>query len=260
MATIYALDGTKKGTIELPAAFSEAPRPDLIQRAAVAQYAQARTPYGVTPAAGLTTSADYFGNRRHTYRLTINRGQSRLPREKPGGGGLGRVRRVPQSVGGRRAHPPKGADTTKSINKKEYMKALHAAIAASADAGLVAARGHATDDVKEFPLIVDDAFEGITITRDAKKALTALGLAADLDRATTRHTSGKAKLRGRRKRTPKSILVVVDADKGIKRALSNLPGVDVTTVADLSVADLAPGTHAGRLTLWTNGAIARLGQ
>lgn len=260
MATIYAPNGTKKGTIDLPAPFKQAIRPDLIQRAVVAHYAQARTPYGVTPAAGLTTSAAYFGNRRHTYRLTINRGQSRLPREKPGGGGLGRVRRVPQSVGGRRAHPPKGADTTKKINKKEYHKALEAAIAASADASLVAARGHATDGVKEFPLIVDDAFAGITTTREAKKALTALGLAADLARVTPRRTTGKAKLRGRRKRTSKSLLVVIDEDKGIKQALANLPGVDVTTVADLSVADLAPGTHAGRLTLWTNGAIEKLGQ
>jgi large subunit ribosomal protein L4e len=43
-------------------------------------------------------------------------------------------------------------------------------------------------------------------------------------------------------------------------AAGNVPGVEVTTVANLNTEMLAPGTHPGRLTLWTNGAIEELNQ
>jgi len=47
-------------------------------------------------------------------------------------------------------------------------------------------------------------------------------------------------------------------NKGLANAASNVPGVEVTTVANLNTEMLAPGTHPGRLTLWTSGAIERL--
>jgi large subunit ribosomal protein L4e len=53
-------------------------------------------------------------------------------------------------------------------------------------------------------------------------------------------------------------LIVVVENKGLVNAASNVPGVDVTTVANLNTEMLAPGTHPGRLTLWTNGAIEKL--
>jgi len=37
-----------------------------------------------------------------------------------------------------------------------------------------------------------------------------------------------------------------------------LPGVDVCRVAALNVELLAPGTHPGRLTVWTEDAISKL--
>jgi large subunit ribosomal protein L4e len=51
--------------------------------------------------------------------------------------------------------------------------------------------------------------------------------------------------------------VVVEA-KVIANAASNIPGVEVTTVKNLNTEMLAPGTHPGRLTVWTNGAIKQL--
>ncbi|MDH7564851.1 MAG: 50S ribosomal protein L4, partial [Candidatus Bathyarchaeota archaeon] len=39
---------------------------------------------------------------------------------------------------------------------------------------------------------------------------------------------------------------------------SNIPGLDVVTVNNLNTELLAPGTHMGRLTLWTNSAVAQL--
>jgi large subunit ribosomal protein L4e len=53
-------------------------------------------------------------------------------------------------------------------------------------------------------------------------------------------------------------LIVMVENKGLANAASNVPGVEVTTVANLNTEMLAPGTHPGRLTLWTNGAIERL--
>jgi large subunit ribosomal protein L4e len=53
------------------------------------------------------------------------------------------------------------------------------------------------------------------------------------------------------------LIVVVDG-KSIVNAASNLPGVEVTTVTNLNTEMLAPGTHPGRLTVWTNGAIEKL--
>ena len=42
------------------------------------------------------------------------------------------------------------------------------------------------------------------------------------------------------------------------KAAKNLPGVDVVTVDNLNVELLAPGTHPGRLTIWTQSAIEKL--
>ncbi len=53
------------------------------------------------------------------------------------------------------------------------------------------------------------------------------------------------------------LIVVVDG-KTLVNAASNLPGVEITTVTNLNTEMLAPGTHPGRLTVWTNGAIEKL--
>jgi large subunit ribosomal protein L4e len=42
------------------------------------------------------------------------------------------------------------------------------------------------------------------------------------------------------------------------KAAENLPGVNVVIVTDLNAEMLAPGTHPGRLTIWTSDAIKRL--
>jgi len=64
-------------------------------------------------------------------------------------------------------------------------------------------------------------------------------------------------LRGRRYKQRKSLLIVT-ADAPLKAA-ENLAGVDVATVDQLNTELLAPGTHAGRLTVWTESALAKLG-
>jgi large subunit ribosomal protein L4e len=63
-------------------------------------------------------------------------------------------------------------------------------------------------------------------------------------------------MRGRRYKQRKSLLIVT-ADTPLLSA-RNLSGVDVVTIDQLNVEHLAPGMQAGRLTVWTESALARL--
>ena len=64
-------------------------------------------------------------------------------------------------------------------------------------------------------------------------------------------------MRGRRYKQRKSLLIVT-ADKPLKAA-RNLAGVDVVTFDQLNTEFLAPGTLPGRLTVYTESAIQKLG-
>jgi len=135
--------------------------------------------------------------------------------------------------------------------------ALQSAIAATSSRDLVSTRGHKIAKVLSIPLIVSDEFEKLKSTADAKSALRELGLLEDLTRAQkgVRIRAGRGRVRGRRTKQPRGPLVVVSKDQGIGRAIRNLTGVDVVQESSLSVEDLAPGTHPGRLTIWTKAAI-----
>jgi large subunit ribosomal protein L4e len=260
MANIYSLKGKAVGKMELPEVFRTEYRPDLIQRAVVALQSESRQPYANSPGSGMKSSADYFGRRKGAYRMTINRGMSRLPREKTGGGGLGKVRLVPNSAGGRRAHPPKGKDYLKKINYKEYMFALKSAIAATQNKEFLHERGHIIEGLAEVPLVVEDSFENLLKTKDVIGVLESLGLSADLDRAGEKTIrAGKGKGRGRPYKKKKSALIVIKQDGGVGKGARNIPGVDVVTLEELDVELLAPGTHAGRLTIWSKSALENLG-
>jgi len=239
-ATVRDLDGDDAGTVELPDVFETTFRPDLIRRAVVAAQANRKQAYGADPHAGMRTPAESFGS---------GRGMAHVPREN------GQGRRVPQTIGGRRAHPPKAEkDQGKGINDKERKLAVRSAIAATADPEVVRERGHEFDDGVELPLVVSDDFEDLQKTREAVETLEALGVHADIDRAEDRTVkAGQGKARGRKYRRPSSILFVTSEEPS--RAARNLAGADVATAANVSAEDLAPGTQPGRLTIWTESAL-----
>lgn len=244
-ATIRDLDGNDAGTTRLPPAFDTPYRPDLIKRAVIAAQANRRQSYGADPYAGKRTSAESPG---------AGRGIAMVPRSN------NRARRVPQATKGRRAHPPKpDADRTTKINDKERQIATNSAIAATADPDLVAARGHQYADTVTFPVVVTDDLETLVKTKDVLAALEALGLAPDIDRAdTTKIRAGRGTTRGRKYTRPTSILFVTGEHP--LRAARNLPGATVATGHDVSAEDLAPGTHPGRLTLWTEHALEEVAE
>jgi large subunit ribosomal protein L4e len=178
-------------------------------------------------------------------------------------GGSSRAAFAPGTVKGRQAHPPKAEKTTvKRIPRKEKQLALFSAIAATASKQVVASRGHRVEDVKEIPLVVTDDFEALTKTNETEEALIHLGLLADVYRAQEgrKVRAGKGKSRGRKMKRTVGPLIVIAENKGVAEAARNVPGIDVTTVSNLNVEMLAPGTHPGRLTVWTCSAIEKLGE
>jgi large subunit ribosomal protein L4e len=242
-ATVRDLNGDDAGEVDLPDVFDTPFRPDLIQRAVVSAQANRKQAYGADPYAGMRTPAESMGS---------GRGMAHVPREN------GQGRRVPQTVGGRKAHPPKAEkDQGKRINDKERQLAVRSAIAATADVELVRERGHQFDESVELPLVVSDEFEELVKTKEALAFLEAVGLDADIERADERKVrAGRGKTRGRKYTRPKSVLFVTSEEPS--KAARNLAGVDVATAANVSAEDLAPGTHPGRLTVWTESALAEV--
>jgi large subunit ribosomal protein L4e len=257
-ANVYDLNGKVKGQIELPSAFSHPLREDVIRRAVLALQSQRRQPYGTDPLAGLRTSAHYHGKRRMRYQM-INRGMARLPRLHRTSPHLTfRVRIVPQAVKGRRAHPPKTEKIwAQKINKKELLLALKSAIAASCNLELVKKR-HKVDGLS-LPIVFEDSIQKVKKTKDFERLLEKIGLKEEIERCKdVKERPGKGKMRGRRYKKKKGPLVVVAKDEGIIKAASNIPGVDAVLIDELTVEHLAPGTHPGRITIWSKSAIEKL--
>jgi large subunit ribosomal protein L4e len=244
-AQVITIDGTMGRDIELPQAFSEEYRPDLIRKAVIALQSTRRQPHGTYPYAGIESSAVGWGS---------GRGVSHVPRIKTGS----RAAKVPQAKGGREAHPPVVQKVLLlRINKKEKAKAFRSALAASVSEELVRARGHLFTG--QIPVVFEDAFGELGRTSEVISALTAAGLYQDIERSkiSRKVRAGRGKMRGRRFKQRKSLLIVT-AEKPLKAA-RNLAGVDVITLEQLNTELLAPGTLPGRLTVFTESAILKLG-
>ena len=242
--TVRDLDGEDAGEIELPSVFEANHRPDLIARAVRVAQANRKQAYGADKLAGMRTPAESLGS---------GRGMSHDPRQN------GVVRRVPHAVSGRRAHPPKvEKEQGKTINKKERQLATRSALAATTDADVVADRGHQFDADLDLPLVVSDEFEDLVKTKEVVALLDALGVAEDIERAEEgkKVRAGRGTTRGRKYKTPKSILFVTSEEPS--KAARNLAGADVATASEVNVEDLAPGTHAGRLTIFTESALSEV--
>ena len=155
------------------------------------------------------------------------------------------------------------------INSKERKKAFRSALAATSQESYVGARGHELPEKATLPYVVEDKIENIasdhegeSITKRAMALLDGLGLGDDIDRSYDGKgiRAGKGKRRGRKYRTPKSVLVVFSEHNGSEKAFRNLSGVDVTTAKDLNTELLAPGGDPGRLVVFSKSAVSALGE
>ena len=250
--SLYDVEGKSVGKVAVPDFFESPVRADLIRRAVVALQSGAFQPQGRDPMAGKRTTAESYG---------VGRGMSRIPRvkgERYGRGGLAGF--AAGTVKGRLTFPPTSTkQTVKGINRKELKLAFRSAVAATSSKELVKARGHRITSDLDLPLVVSDDAERIATNSGAKKILGNLGLLDDVERASSRKSrSGKGSVRGRPFKSPVSALVVVSKRQGAEKAFRNFTGVKVVDVQSLNVTDLAPGTHPGRLTIWTQSALKGL--
>jgi large subunit ribosomal protein L4e len=257
---IIDISKNKIGEISLPKQFNEDIRPDLVSRAVLALQSSRKQPYGAMNEAGKRASIR-LSKRRKDYRGMYGFGISRTPRKI-----LSRRGRrmfwvgafAPNTVGGRRAHPPKSEKKLdKKINKKERRKAIRVGISASVVADLAEKKGHIVPD--NFPFILDDKFENLSRTKEIMAALKKIGLGKELertDKVTIR--PGRGKTRGRKYITKKGPLIIVSKLANIMKAAGNIKGIDVVEVGSLNAEILAPGEIPGRLTLWTAGSIKLL--
>ncbi|MBN4048983.1 50S ribosomal protein L4 [archaeon AH-315-M20] len=257
---IFETTKNKTGEIDLPRQFSEEIRPDLIKRAVLALQSSKQQPYGASPQAGKRASA-ILSKRRRAYRGSYGFGISRTPRKI-----LSRRGRrmywvgafAPNTVGGRRAHPPKAEKILiKKINKKERRKAIRSAISATVINDLVKSRGHIIPE--NYPIVLEKNFEDLSKTKEVLAILKNFGFEKELTRVSKKSIrAGKGKLRGRKYKTKKGPLIVVSKENNLTKAASNIPGIDIINVKGLNAELLAPGAVPGRLTLWTKSAIQLL--
>ncbi len=248
---IYTLEGKKSKNLELPSAFDEDIRPDVIQRAVTAERSNKMQPYGPSKDAGMRHATESIGK---------GQGISRVQRLTQHGN---TAAESPPNVGGRRAHPPKPEKIrAKKVNKKERALARRSALAATSDKNLVFGRGHEFDEDKiDFPIIVDEEIEKVQKTKDAIDFLQNIGVYSDIKRAKDgkKIRAGKGKMRGRKYKKPVSILVVLSEGSGAINAFSNLAGVTVKDPKRVTVEDLAPGGEMGRLSIFSEKTIDEMG-
>jgi large subunit ribosomal protein L4e len=248
-AKVFDLQGKEVSELHIPKIFKTPNRADVIKRAVVAIQSHRFQPQGRDPMAGKRTTAESRG---------VGLGISRVPRIKEGGQ---RAAFAPGTVGGRSAHPPRAEKKIrKKIPKKEMRLALRSAVAATASEEIVASRGHVVDDVPDFPLVVVDDIQSLKKTQDVEETLTNIGVWSDIFRVkeSRKVRAGKGKMRGRKMKQAVGPLLVITKNEGVAEAARNLPGVEVAAVENLNAELLAPGTHSGRLTVWTSSAFEKV--
>lgn len=152
----------------------------------------------------------------------------------------------------------------RKINKTQKRHAVASALAASAVAPLVLARGHNVNEVPELPLVVDNLnFDNLNEkpTQALLAKLHSIGASGDLARVRASKSSraGSKKMRYSRFKIAKGPLIVYgDEHPNIKRHARNLPGVDTCSVHRLNLLQLAPGGHLGRFVIFTKDAFNHL--
>ncbi|MBI5872014.1 50S ribosomal protein L4 [archaeon] len=227
---IYSIEGGEISKIELPVQFNEEFRPDLIRKAVLANQNSRRQPYGSSPFAGKRASAE-VSKRRRKYRTCYGIGIARSPRKIMSKRGR-RLNWVgafaPNTLGGRRAHPPKATKKfMQKLNIKENRKAIRSAIS------------------KADSIILESKFEQMSKTAEIAKTLTRI---YPLFKNEEEERAKKA--------IAKSPLLVISQNCPAKRASKNI--IETADAGALNAELLAPGTNAGRQIIWTQDAIDML--
>jgi large subunit ribosomal protein L4e len=257
--SLYSADGKKLKQIEVPEIFSAVVRTDLIQK--ITESMKRKQPYAPNPLAGNNYSASgKLKHHRHVWKSQYGRGMSRIPRKQMSRKGsqfnwVGAT--VPNTRGGRRAHPPKVISMIgfNKVNKKELKLAELSALGATASEKWITKKysSLAGEKMNELPFVVESKFSGLkakNLLKTVKAILgeKAFGVAVQKKKIRT----GGGKLRGRKYKNNAGLLIVLGKDEKFKTTIFDTKDADT-----LSVTDLANGSP-GRLTLYTEKAIEGL--
>jgi len=258
---IYTIDGQAGKEIELPKIFSLEVREDVISK--IIEAKKTEQPYGPSPVAGNQYSASgKLVHRRHVWKSQYGRGMSRIPRKRMSRRGtqfnwVGAT--VPNTRGGRRAHPPKilSRMLNLKINKKELLAGLKSAISATAKEKYLKQKYSSLKDLKinKLPFVVESKITSLK-TKDLLKSLKAI-LGKELYNVAIQKKTirkGIGKLRGRKYKNNAGLLLVIGNEEKIK-----VNSFDIQNAKNLGITDLAKG-KPGRLTIYTENAIKNLGE
>jgi len=247
-------DGKSKSQTVLPAVFLSPIRQDVVRFVHTNVAKNRRQPHAVSSNAGEQTSAESWGT---------GRAVARIPRVSGGGthragqGAFGNMCR-----GGRMFAPTKiWRRWHRKTNLNQRRIAVCSALAASALPSLVIARGHKVNSVPEVPLVVsNESIVNVDKTKFAVKVLKNLGAFDDVEHVkNSRHVrAGKGKLRNRKYVQRRGPLVIYDEKSSLIHAFRNIPGIELVSVNQLNLLQLAPGGHLGRFCIWTKAAFDRL--
>lgn len=255
-AKLYDKSGKAKGDVNLPKAFSSRIRADILLKVFETQkgvYAQA---YGSMDGAGAQYSASGISKKkRHDWKATYGKGISRVPRKVMSRHGasfnwIGAT--VSNTRGGRRPHAPRSEKNNfKKVNKKELELAMKSALVGTLNAKALEAKYN-----RKMEMGGVFASEILDVkTKDfvlAMKAVFGESYNSVLKKKSIR--AGIGKMRGRKYKSNAGLLFVVGNEEKMKRK-----GVEVVSVKDLTVKDLAPNGVAGRLVCYSEKAIEEIG-
>jgi large subunit ribosomal protein L4e len=258
LVTVQSPSGKHTGvTIKLPEVLLAPIRSDIVNDVHTKMNKNHRQPYAVSSLAGEDTSATSWGT---------GRAVSRIPRVSGGG-----THRSGQGAFGNMCRKGRMFAPTKiwrrwhvSVNVDQKRYATCSALAASAVAPLVLARGHRISQIAEVPLVVaDNDINGISKTKDAVSLLVSLGCEDELSKVKdSRHVRpGKGKARNRRyvqAKGPLNIHNKHQENSTLIQAFRNIQGVELANVTSLNFLQLAPGGHVGRFVIWTESAFKLL--
>jgi large subunit ribosomal protein L4e len=240
--------------VRMPHVFLAPIRNDLVSFVHDQLSCNTRQAHGVNKKAGMKHSAESWGTGRAVARIPRVSGSGT---HRSGQGAFGNMCRK-----GRMAHPlHTWRKWHRKVNMNQRRHALASAVAATACAPLVMARGHRVSTVPQLPLILDDTVGQISKTRDVIAMLKNLGVWDDVRRVMANKglRAGKGKMRDRRHKWRRGPLFVVDEGcESLRRALRNVPGCDFCNVNRLNIRQLAPGGHLGRFCIWTKSAFSAL--
>lgn len=255
---LLSTNGEKLKEIELPSAFSEKVREDIISK--IVEVEKEMQPYGLDPRAGRRHSASgILSHMRHKWKTTYGHGISRVPRKimwRRGDQFYWIGAEVANTRGGRRAHPHKVTLKGGKINKKEYALALKSAIASTASHSLIKDKYSSLRNEKienNLPIVVEDKILKLNAKQFYESLKKILGKLYSVAYIKKEVREGKGRHRNRKYKQTAGMLLVIGKNEKIQ-----ISGIEVKNTDKLKVIDFGRG-KLGRLTMFTEEAIKELG-